>query len=275
MLIILSANAWTRSSEPQQPASQALEQQRPFQVKNELDQRGTRQNPLVVDSMRGPEDIADKQLEKQQRIEELGSSRSSLYINSGLLLIALLQAWLFVWQLRIMRHSLRDTEIAARAAERSADIAEKAMVWSQRAYIRVDVERIEFSPTKAIEIVLRISNDGQTPAYLSTTYSWADVRAFPHPPEGVFTGTQGNQPNAESVIHPKAAVRNKTGTLPLPQETFDAIAAGDTLRLYIFGHTKYKDAFGYDRLTNFCFATRVAPGVKADTAYCHLHNEAT
>jgi hypothetical protein len=246
------------------------------QPKTEADQRGTKQIPFVVEAVESQSDAAEKQAARDHREQEATNSRITRNITAGLFLVALLQAGFFVWQLRMMRKNVRDTGIAATAAERSAEIAEKAMVSSQRAFIRVELERINIGTTHTTEVVLRVLNDGQTPAYQVTTCSWVDLRPFPHLPNGVFTGPMATGPISKSVIHPKCAIRNKTGTaVPLTQDAVAAIATGDSMRLYVYGHTNYKDAFGHDRLTNFCLAIKVAPNQVADTAYCDQHNEAT
>lgn len=116
------------------------------QFKSDL---GTEKSPLVV---KIPQDKSKDDLEKEayERGEKreldrktTGYANINIYLTIGLLLVAFIQALLFYRQLGMMKIALIDSKnssdaakISAAAAKDSADIAKRAMIASERAYVR-------------------------------------------------------------------------------------------------------------------------------------------
>lgn len=166
------------------------------------------------------------------------------------------------------------TILLAFYTRRLALIASETAERQLRAYVQVEIEKIDFGPT--VEVVLLAKNVGQTPAYGTTVHSWVDLRPFPHPPGGSFTGPSGAAPESKSIINGGQSTRNKTGSSrPLTDKEAAAVADGTSLRLYIYGDVTYEDAFKKPRHTNFCLALRGAPRQLCDVAMSSYHNDAT
>lgn len=144
-----------------------------------------------------------------------------------------------------------------------------------RAYINIDIEKIDLSTTALTEVVLRVTNVGQTPAYELVANSWVDLRPWPYSPNGRFEGPPDPNLPAKSIINPSQARRFKTGSArPLTEQELADVALGTRKRLYVYGLVTYKDTFGHPRFAEFCLAVKTAPGEKVDTAYCRQHNKA-
>jgi len=159
-----------------------------------------------------------------------------------------------------------------RLAKTARDTAERQL----RAYVQVEIEKIDFNDTSGVEVVLLAKNVGQTPAYFATVHSWVDIRPFPHPKTGTFVGPNGQQQEAASIINGGQAIRNKTGgARPLTQDEGREIARGTSARLYVYGNVVYTDAFQKMRRTHFCFALQGTPHGRCDVALAPCHNDAT
>lgn len=167
------------------------------------------------------------------------------------------------------------TILLALYTRRLAVTSEQTAERQLRAYVQVELEKIDFSTASTTEIVLLARNVGQTPAYDVTVYSWVDFRPFPQQPGGIFEGPPGSESASKSIINGGRAIRNKTGTArPLTKDEAAAIADGRSIRLYIYGRVAYVDAFKKARYTNFCLALSGAPNQKCDIAICAIHNDA-
>lgn len=156
-----------------------------------LDQRGTDQMPLSVKIVPGnssKEDGAKQEAERAEKskVDEkvaFETQRVADYtwylagFSLLLVLVAIGQAALFIWQLRYMRRGMEDATTAARATRRSAiaavaqaKVARDTLVKGQRPYVFVyGIERLMTRNdlrglTPFVEYV--VANFGQTPAIL-------------------------------------------------------------------------------------------------------------
>jgi hypothetical protein len=134
------------------------------QLKSDI---GTEKFPLVV---KIPQEKSKDDLEKEayERGEKRELDRkttnyakvnadyayTNIYLTIGLLLVAFLQALLFLYQLRMMKSALNDSKNAseaastsAMAAKDSADIAKRSMIASERAYVHQAGVRFTSHPT--------------------------------------------------------------------------------------------------------------------------------
>jgi hypothetical protein len=93
---------------------------------------------------------------------------------AGLLFfVAVGQAALFIWQLRLIKESQRDTTLAAEAANKSAIAAENSVALAKdtaarqvRAYVLISGARLVFGTLGTMPFGrVEIKNTGQTPAY--------------------------------------------------------------------------------------------------------------
>lgn len=188
-------------------------------------------------------------------------------------------------QLSSLNRAERISANIAQAAKESAEAARAAVKLSDknaerqlRAYIEVEIEKIDFNstPSTPTEVVLKTKNVGQTPARETITVSWVDLRPWPHPPGGNWSGPTNPNPTSKSIINPGQARSFKTGTARgFTAAELAEIAIGNVRRFYIYGSVTYIDVFGADRVTEFCFAVKGTPGQPVDIAYCQENNNAT
>lgn len=131
---------------------------------------------LAVDISRDPSGQAhnnyiNDQSQDQETLGKLSSWSLVTLFTLGLLIVAAIQAGLFIEQLRLIRISSNDTAKAANAARDSADAARAGLELTKdvakrqlRAYVHVTETRI-FWKNGAYVLVARFRNSGQTPAY--------------------------------------------------------------------------------------------------------------
>lgn len=155
--------------------------------------------------------------------------------------------------------------------------AEKTAEKQLRAYVMVTPMEphcvTHFDTSHTVELALDVRNVGQTPAYELTTYSWMDIQPYPLPNDFRFSGPSSNSPTSKTTLPPGQMVRNTTGSARAPdQGVIDAVLRGE-LTIFVWGHTDYKDAFGHQRKTNFCFFASPASIRTKRVGYYHEHND--
>src|SRR3972149_3037875 len=143
LVFVGSVNAVWSQDPPQSPRVNGQVEQ-PQSAPNEqnagADQRGTAAAPLFVKILPAHEDHADSEQEERERHKKAANERG-LTLYTGLLalftallvLVALGQAGLFVWQLILIKRGAKNAETAANAALEQA----KAITLSERAYVHL------------------------------------------------------------------------------------------------------------------------------------------
>jgi len=247
--------------------------------------RGSEARPVVVKVLDSPHRASDSAQHAKEGEGKATSDWGLIGVTGLLVLVGVGQAFLFWWQLRLIRASLVDAKIAAGAARDSADIAERTAASMEdtarrelRAYIGVTV----YAPPKLVvgqraELAIRIDNFGQTPA--RKTITWGAARIFPYPPVPNMDFseiTPTGDPEALLSCYPGSDGGIKDLVLtrePLTAEEGAAISVGTSERLYGYGTVYYEDVFKTTHHTEFCFI------VGGDTArfsylYSDQHNDA-
>jgi hypothetical protein len=127
-----------------------------------------------------------------------------------------------------------------------------------RAYLSVHPAKLlKFTPNENMIFSFEIKNHGQTPAYSCTHTS--DIIFERHPlPEKFNFPILDSTPKSKVTVHKDIPITgNIVATKKFTQqqlvEALQAPATGGK-RIIIFGKIDYKDAFGGDRWTNFCFS---------------------
>jgi hypothetical protein len=173
-----------------------------------------------------------------------------------LVLVGAIQAGLFVWQLGLIRKGLADTKEAADAAKESTQTANASLALSRqtaehqlRAYVMVDkAVTVNFGPKPTAQVVIK--NFGATPAYGFTIWTVVDVATDPidgppEPPTGAV--------EAKGDLGPGSFVHTwDTSERVIPVEEIQAVQDGRA-GFYVFGKAAYKDVFGKEHSTKFCF----------------------
>lgn len=175
-------------------------------------------------------------------------------LTAALAVIASLQLWLFLRQLKLSEKAARDAETAAKAAKASADVLPKI----ERAYVFVDVsisdlERLSLRPPSyRFQITVRLTNHGKTPAILTRVraYSlWSDV-----PPSQLIPTDRADRQLPPGLVIGSEAFFD----VPLPQgvdgSAYDQLMGIET-HLYTVGIIEYQDVMGASHHTSFCWHT--------------------
>jgi hypothetical protein len=102
---------------------------------------GTDHTPLVVRTLEEPENAIERAEAAKHRAWERNNASAALYVGFAMAAFALLQLLLFLWQLRLMRETVKDASHSANAASAAA----QASSLSARAAIRIELPLINAS----------------------------------------------------------------------------------------------------------------------------------
>jgi hypothetical protein len=182
-----------------------------------------------------------------------------VWLTGGLLVIGVLQATLFLWQLRIINRSVKDTKVSALAAERAANAAEesiKIMTVVTKAQLRpyLIIKEItrDGGHVLPLQFIAKLENAGQTPAYN------VQIR------DAQILARRGHEPsiNLRSEPEYKISLGPKEGSEhiffiddmgpKLTTEHLDSISNG-ILSLLISGRIDYIDTFGSSWFSTFYY----------------------
>ncbi len=249
-----------------------------------IDNRGTTASPLVVK-------LLDFQ-NAQEAQEKTSNDKQLASATVGLLIVGLVQAALFLWQLILIRESLADAKeaaeaatIGAAAAKESADattsiasILERNGKKQMRAYLTVitgSCFKQDREKNTRYEIRIFVKNTGFTPAHAVSCRMKADI--FPYPlPEDIDLSLPIVINETGGYI---ASGQNNFFTTWLSDfiddQTITDITNINGKALYVYGTIKYKDAFGDSHHTNFCQFALWDSGGNYSTMNAHRNNDAT
>lgn len=99
---------------------------------------GTADAPIYVQSLEAPEAALERSEAAEHRTWERSNGRAALYVAGVMAAFALLQLFLFFWQLWLMRETIKDASQSARAASAAAAAADL----SARAAIGIELPLI-------------------------------------------------------------------------------------------------------------------------------------
>ncbi len=160
------------------------------------------------------------------------------------------------------RRATREAEKATAEAHRQADASETQIAVAKstaakqlRAYVSVKpsqngVKNFGSSLTASLKII--ILNSGQTPAIDLTISAILFPRPFPLPKDMDLTIPNPANEASRLTLHPRDTEFGSTLTRTIEPLGYDAIKTGIG-RLYTFGIVNYKDIFGVEHWTQFCY----------------------
>jgi hypothetical protein len=132
-------------------------------------EHGTEHIPFVVTIVPPKEGTPEAQRDEQERLQKTANERGLIlatwllaFATTLIFAVAVTQAVLFLWQLRLIRDGLRPAEVAANAAKESADAA----IATERAYVFPGYDPITYSQEGHATIPLVMTNAGKTPAVI-------------------------------------------------------------------------------------------------------------
>jgi hypothetical protein len=169
-------------------------------------------------------------------------SRVNLLLTAGIAVLGLVQIFVFLRQLRLMRESLLPAESAARAALETA----KAMAAAERAYIKISHKRpgvVLDEGYKSVRVDFEIKNFGRTPGRVTGVV--LEVQVLP------FLSELPEQPD-----YRKQSTAGSFGAFLVSGESFTSVQNFDLggqslgeiededVRLWVYGYVDYIDQFG-------------------------------
>ncbi len=262
-VLAITFNAW--SGDPNKPKGNNGDQQA------KAEQRGTEKTPIFVKA-----DVTTKQ-DKEESERNAKESELKAIVDKALVkytlwialftlclfIAAAIQVGLFVWQLRLMNKSTKDSGIAATAAMKSAQVAEDALVIGHRAFV-FPVGLGQFwgaiPGTNLYNWNFRVNwkNSGDTPTKHLIIHSKGILSDTVIPDDFDFNYLAQEEDTVTGLIAPHLTLQgNVVPAYPAPnispQDILD-IQAGIKY-FYIFGWAKYFDVFPNTRqhITRFCW----------------------
>lgn len=252
-------------------------------------QRGSKDLPVFVETLETQSDRDEKIDNRNHREKESTNNWWIMVFTGGLLFTASAQIGLFYWQLWLIRRSIEDTKIAASAAQKSADVAEKSVeIMSDtakkqlRAYLSVTIGsgsfQDRFSKIK-FEVVPSLDNSGSTPAHKITYWAKSEILPVPLPDDFNFPHVD-NKFQSSFVLGPNQGISlNAIVDEYIPDSEVEEVKIGNNRRVYIWGIVSYEDVFGDSHYTKFCHSIYFFTGadglVKVSGHYDKNYNDAT
>jgi hypothetical protein len=186
------------------------------------------------------------------------------WFTGGLFLVGFGQAALFLWQLRLIRTSLRDSKLAAEAATKSADAAllnAEAVKLAERAYVKMshysapNRPALSFEDSGVFTIKVRVKNHGRTPATVLTARFTYQVLPAGTKPSAIPDYQAGRHlaVGPGTFLVTDDDYKHTCVFQPLPVEERAAIDGGQKI-LWFYGYADYRDEFdsvhrsGYGRV---------------------------
>jgi hypothetical protein len=241
----------------------------PKAIAQAQDLRGTAQQPLIVKVMPDEKSADDRDADNYERGEKRDLDRVTTrfakvtgWATGALVLVAVVQAVLFLYQLRMMRQNLVDAKnaadaavISADAARASADVAKLSMVASERPYVHFAGMRwISHNNTERQQVFWRLRphwrNSGNTPTRSLRVYIQYELVDAPLPDAYAYTvNIDGPAPPAS--IEPGGVIGSAVHDVY--GDEFVAIAGGHR-HIYVWGVATYRSVFPDSPVyvTKFC-----------------------
>ena len=184
----------------------------------------------------------------------------------------------FTKTLNEMKAQSTASETTAKAAQRSADIGQKALSASiansrldQRPWIDLGEYRLSSEPEegRAVAAAFVILNSGKSPAFNEVAQSI--LRAWTSPPDFTVFSAPSTQRSASVVPPGETHVRSSTGPFTL-DKNWVGLYKAKRASLYLHVMVTYTDAFGTPHWTKVCMYHCL--GMVLDSfAYCPSDNE--
>jgi hypothetical protein len=244
-------------------------------------QRAAQQQPIVLNvlpTQKTPEESAEEKRQSQEKAEldrrlvewtaELARFTAGLFMATIFLFIATGVLGYFAYR------QSRDTKESIRIANRTADLTERNLVATQRAFVHL--KAIVATPIRDPNGVLRAlmispewENSGTTPTRdLSINVNWTPY-AVGDPPPGLVHSF--GEPPIRLFLGPKAV--SFSGSVSIPPSEYENAKRG-AARLFVWGRSEYSDVFEgtNPHFTQFCFQIdiRSIPGASDWIGFVHF-----
>jgi hypothetical protein len=172
--------------------------------------------------------------------------------HRGLLIVAVVQAGLFLWQLVLLRKTVADSARAVHAAEGMLAATKEATTRQLRAYLFVDQAGIEFPEPGVPHSKVVVRNGGLTPAL--EVRHWMHQWCARYPLDGELPVPPDDMPLSIAVMGPgntsNMAVAHPPGQMIVKPEYLAQLGT-DVATVYVYGELQYLDVFGFERRTKY------------------------
>jgi hypothetical protein len=257
--LVLAALCAAPSASPiaatEQQAAQA-----PASSAEPADPRGTKDLPLLVETIEGADAAAERKDAAKHRAGEATRTLWMVLLAGGALLVAVIQALLFRSQLAMMKKELAGADASARVARAAAEASVAsgdALRAAQRAWVAaVTFETLrahdvitEFDPAgdplpvppkSGVVLSIKWVNAGQTPALSLTSVNMGITQVPPKPDQlPHFPFHEQAKPHSATLV-PHASF--STGGYFIEDATI-ALLRDEQCQVYLYGQVEYKTIF--------------------------------
>ena len=161
-------------AQSQPPDSRSLEVSKPPQKgasgvdqQPDTNKRGTRNLPLVVETLESDADRNEKVDAAKHRKEDASRNWWVMIFTGGLLSVTVAQAFLFFWQLRLIKRSVKDAEAATEVAKESLRFTRESFLAANRPRLVLrDAYCAEMEMGELIQVSYVLANVGETQCHI-------------------------------------------------------------------------------------------------------------
>lgn len=274
ILLVISVSAFAES---QPPTPTPLVGDKPPQSNSEKkqhkatqSQRGTEKTPLFlkgeITTQKSETDAASDAKQHEDKsasdnalvrgTEELAFQTERLAgFTLILAAIAFFQFWMFVWQLILMRGSMKTAEDATKAAMRSADLAEKGLRLTQRPQFGIGGWNVQnLTAGGQPEIYFKLSNSGRSEAELiGCRFGWHIGPKEPVP-------SKLSDIKLAGIIYPNAAMDMCVPLREITEAEFQSLWASQSF-IFLYGEMTCTDTFDWTCIISMGAKITVRKGV--------------
>ena len=276
VLLIAALSSSSAHGKPSAPEAspQAQEATAPPPKNEPKPHLGSKSSPLYVVPVQSQSGVVRQSSSDRLQVKDVNSNQLIMAFTGGMLLIAAVQAGLFLWQLRLMRVSLSSAETAARSAESTVEIMRDTAQRQLRAYITVETAKIEFPEPGRPRSTVNYRNAGQTPAHDVQIWIHQWIACYPmgcelpHPPEDFVMAKALLGSGSFNTMVTEAPQ-------PLAKDQFLDLIGTAEGTIYVYGEIRYKDVFGHGHYCKYKFMYGGSEPTRAGTLKpCPDGNEA-
>jgi hypothetical protein len=178
----------------------------------------------------------------EQKASEL--TTWNLGITVMLLIVASIQAYLFIRQLKLMGDSLVESATAARAASSSAKLAEHGLRLAERPNLRIDGWRCDpLAVGRPARLCFNFNNSGRTPGEIlevTSGFGISEEDRIPMTPPD----SSSRPDDFPGIAYPGGVIRMNVETPQLTAEEFADITSGRKV-LAVYGRITLRDEFDW------------------------------
>jgi hypothetical protein len=232
-----SIGAGPQDSRPENSASEGNQSTKP-------DDRGTPNAPFVVKVLTAPQSDKESADIANAANQEAANGRGLLWLTGALGCVAFLQRGVMLWQACLLRHSVKASESAARAAQTSADAAVNIE-------LPIFAKTLLVIPVKYERYIIRFTNCGRSPAIILEDCLVIKTYALALPDTPIYPTANIRLADMDSVVE-YAGVHNIDRESSVTLDEWTAALYSKT-QILAYGYFDYLDFLKVRHREGFCF----------------------